>query len=199
MRKLRFLVVVVMVLFVFASPLLGGERLVKEKYLEQWDTILEAAREYGVSPLLLWAVIGVESNFASPYVIGIDRNPGLWNALKEASRVAGFTVKRMSPSRVAIFPRSRVDGVKVIRVLEARGFTFDVGLGQVNNRTAKSFGLNPADLLDMRRNIAFTAFYLKRVIVRHGSQHVWRYNGSRSYRRKLQAKLAAVSNYNRWE
>ena len=194
MKRVRFLLVV-LGLLVCCSPLWGGQKRYGQRYLKQWDTILEASRRYDLNPLLVWAVISVESEFSSPYVIGMDKSAEVFAALKRASRRARFAVRRMSRSRLAVFPVSKADGVRVIRELEASGVSFDVGLGQINNRTARSFGVDPAALLDTRHNVAFTAFYLRKVIDRHGSEHIWKYNGSRAYRRKLLARLEAVSRY----
>jgi len=192
--RVRFLLVL-LGLLVCCSPLWGGQRQYSQSYLRQWDAILEASRKYDLNPLLVWAVISVESEFSSPYVIGLDEGAEVLAALRRASRRARFVVRRVSRSRVAVFPASKADGVRVIRELEAFGVSFDVGLGQINNLTARSFGVDPAALLDMRYNVTFTAFYLRRVIDRHGSEHIWRYNGSRTYRRKLLARLEAVSRY----
>ncbi len=192
MRKIRFLLVA-LGLLVCSPPLWGGEGRNSRIYLEQWDTILEASRKYDLSPLLVWAVISVESEFSSPYVMGMDRSAKVLAALKRASQKARFVVRKVSRSRLAVFPASRIDGERVIRVLEAAGVSFDVGLGQINNRTARSFGVDPVSLLDMKHNVTFTAFYLRRIIDKHGADRVWKYNGSRAYRRKLLARLEAAS------
>ena len=194
MRKSKFLLVILAIIL-FSSPLLAKGRGYSQTYLKQWDAILEASKKYSLNPFLLWAVISVESEFSSPYVIGVDKGPRVHKALKKLSGKARFVVRPMSPTRIAIYPSTHDDGVKVVRVLEAAGAVFDVGLGQINNRTARAFGIDPAMLLDAKTNITFTAFYLRRVIDRHGSDRVWRYNGSPTYRRKLLARLEAVNSY----
>lgn len=186
---------VVLGLLVCWSSAWGGQRLYSQEYMREWDAILEASRKYDLSPLLVWAVISVESGFSSPYVIGMDGSRKASAALGRASRIARFVVRKVSRTRIAVFPASRADGVRVIRVLEASGLSFDVGLGQINNRTARSFGVDPVSLLDISYNIAFTAFYLRRIIDLHGPEYVWKYNGSRAYGRRLLAKFEAVSRY----
>lgn len=198
MRRSKVLLVILAIIL-FSSPLLAKDRDNSQAYLEQWDAILEASRRYTLNPFLLWAVISVESGFSSPYVIGVDRSPKVERVLRRLSGKARFVVRRMSSTRIAVYPSTHEDGVKVVRALEAAGAVFDVGLGQINNRTARAFGVDPAMLLDVKTNITFTAFYLKRVIDRHGSDRIWRYNGSPTYRRKLLARLEAVNNYYRVE
>ena len=198
MRRSKVLLVILAIIL-FSSPLLAKDRDNSQAYLEQWDAILEASRRYTLNPFLLWAVISVESGFSSPYVIGVDRSPKVERVLRGLSGKARFVVRRMSSTRIAVYPSTHEDGVKVVRALEAAGAVFDVGLGQINNRTARAFGVDPAMLLDVKTNITFTAFYLKRVIDRHGSDRIWRYNGSPTYRRKLLARLEAVNNYYRVE
>ena len=194
MRRSKVLLVILAIIL-SSSPLLAKDRDNSQAYLEQWDAILEASRRYTLNPFLLWAVISVESGFSSPYVIGVDRSPKVERVLRRLSGKARFVVRRMSSTRIAVYPSTHEDGVKVVRALEAVGAVFDVGLGQINNRTARAFGVDPAMLLDVKTNITFTAFYLKRVIDRHGSDRIWRYNGSPAYRRKLLARLEAVNNY----
>ncbi len=194
MRRSKILLVILAIIL-FSSPLLAKDRDHGQAYLKQWDAILEASRRYTLNPFLLWAVISVESGFSSPYVIGVDRSPKVERVLRRLSGKARFVVRRMSSTRIAVYPSTHEDGVKVVRALEAVGAVFDVGLGQINNRTARAFGVDPAMLLDVKTNITFTAFYLKRVIDRHGSDRIWRYNGSPTYRRKLLARLEAVNNY----
>ena len=194
MRRSKVLLIILAIIL-FSSPLLAKDRDNSQAYLEQWDAILEASRRYTLNPFLLWAVISVESGFSSPYVIGVDRSPKVERVLRRLSGKARFVVRRMSSTRIAVYPSTHEDGVKVVSALEAAGAVFDVGLGQINNRTARAFGVDPAMLLDVKTNITFTAFYLKRVIDRHGSDRIWRYNGSPTYRRKLLARLEAVNNY----
>jgi len=198
LRGSKFLLVVLAVIL-FSSSLLAKEKKCSQTYLAQWEAILQASKEYKLSPFLLWAVISVESEFSSPYVIGVDDGPVVRRALNNLSGQASFVVRRMSPTRIALYPSTHEDGVRVVRALEAAGAVFDVGLGQINNRTARAFGIDPAMLLDVKANVTFTAFYLKRVIDRHGSDRIWKYNGSPAYRRKLLARLEAVNGFSKVE
>ena len=192
-RRVRFLFVL-LGLLVCCPALWAGQGYSRE-YLREWDAILKASREYGLNPLLVWAVISVESGFSSPYVIGVDVNDGNLKALKRAAREARFVAKRVSRFRLAVFPESEADGVRVVRELEASGVSFDVGLGQINSGTARSFGVDPAALLDASYNVAFTAFYLRRVIDLHGPDSLWKYNGRPSYQKRLLARLRTVGRY----
>ena len=193
MGRVRFLFVL-LGLLVCCPTLWAGQGYSRE-YLREWDAILEASRRYGLNPLLVWAVISVESGFSSPYVIGVEASAKALEALRRAAKEARFVAKKISRFRVAVFPASKADGVRVVRELEAPGVSFDVGLGQINSGTARSFGVDPAALLDASYNVAFTAFYLRRVIDLHGPNSVWRYNGSPSYQKRLLARLRTVSRY----
>lgn len=55
------------------------------------------------------------------------------------------------------FPQSPAAGISLARTLAARGHNIDMGLAQINSRTAPRLGLSIADAFDPCRNLAAAA------------------------------------------
>jgi hypothetical protein len=77
-------------------------------------------------------------------------------------------------------PASYAEAVHLLTRLWAAGRDVDVGLGQINRRTAQRYGLTLAQLLDPCHNLWATAWHLREKIARYGYSWVAieRYNGS---------------------
>jgi type IV secretion system protein VirB1 len=117
------------------------------------------ARAAQLPLLLLAAVVQVESQ-GDPWTIHVNATADY-------------------PART-YHPASHAEAVALLTRLWAAGWNVDVGLGQLNSRTARRYGLTPAQLLDPCHNLWATAWHLREKIARYGYSWVAieRYNGN---------------------
>lgn len=132
----------------------------------------DAAKKYNINPLLLKAIADVESN-NHPYAINVNKN--------------GSSVK-------AVFTSSKKTAIDYIRHFERTGYNYDVGLGQINIRNIKRYGMDSKELLNPCKNLHASAMLLKGLIERYGYtwEAVWRYNGSKDYAVKVYKKIKVL-------
>lgn len=120
--------------------------------------IQEAAHRYQVSPLLLEAIVHVESE-GNPLAVGVNRQG------------EGESHGRLSYTQAA----------ELISRLWQQGADFDVGLGQINSRNLEQYRVHPVHLLDPCVNLQWAAFVLRQKLDLFGNNWVaiGRNNGSK--------------------
>ena len=103
-----------------------------------------AAREFGLPPTLLEAVTDQES-MRNPWAVNVGGRSH-FPATKEAALgiIAGYATRSRSAS-------------------------YDLGLMQINSYWVRTFGLDPAGVLDPEANIRLGAWILRRCIDRYGA------------------------------
>lgn len=132
----------------------------------------DAAIAHGIHPDLMTAIVLVESG-GNPLAINVNQN-GRGRPLMAPTLAAARTL---------------------IERLWRAGANFDIGLGQINIRTALAYGLHPAWLLDPCWNLAVAARHLREKIAQFG--YTWtaieRYNGRNpTYPWKIFRQLQAL-------
>ncbi|MBI5681843.1 MAG: transglycosylase SLT domain-containing protein [Deltaproteobacteria bacterium] len=132
----------------------------------------EAARTYNINPLLLQAIATVESN-NHPYAINVNKN--------------GRSVK-------TVYPTSKKSAIEQIKNLDRLGYNYDIGIGQINVKNIKGYGMDPKELFEPCKNLHASAMLLKGLIDRYGYtwDAIWRYNGSRDYALKVYEKIKVM-------
>ena len=139
-----------------------------------------ASLYYGVPFKLLVAVADVESSF-DPLVINVNR--------KRMDCPAGVKCIYY-PGGTIIKPPSREVAKNLLKFLHTKGYNYDVGLMQINRLWIEKYNLPPEAFLDTGYNALFGAFILRRLLDRYGyPEAIWRYNGKRSYLKKVLRKL----------
>jgi soluble lytic murein transglycosylase-like protein len=120
--------------------------------------IQEAAHRYQVSPLLLEAIVHVESE-GNPLAVGVNRQ-----GEGEAHGSLSYT-----------------QAAELVSRLWQQGTNFDVGLGQINTRNLEHYRVHPVYLLDPCVNLQWAAFVLRQKLDLFGNNWVaiGRYNGSK--------------------
>jgi type IV secretion system protein VirB1 len=120
--------------------------------------IQEAAQRYQVSPVLLEAIVHVESE-GNPLAVGVNRQN------------EGESRGRLSYTQAA----------ELVSRLWQQGANFDVGLGQINSRNLEQYRVHPVYLLDPCVNLQWAAFVLRQKLDLFGNTWVaiGRYNGSK--------------------
>lgn len=93
------------------------------------------------------------------------------------------------------FPESRAEAIKIIKKAHEKKQSYDVGLMQINSRWIKSWGMDPASLLDPETNIRLGISLLKDEISRHGLN--WRAVGGYHSPNIRRARHYAGMVYNR--
>jgi hypothetical protein len=126
--------------------------------IASWDACLvQAAEEYDVNPLLLRAIIEVESG-GDPWA-----------------------VHRNGPAQRVQRPRSWSEAAHTIRDAERRRQSIDIGLMQINIQHPRRHQVDPLWLLDPCVNLRWGAWYVRTLADRYGEswEAVMRYNGRR--------------------
>ena len=120
--------------------------------------IEEAAHRYQVSPLLLEAIVHVESE-GNPLAVGVNRQ-----GEGEAHGSLSYT-----------------QAAELVSRLWQQGANFDVGLGQINTRNLEQYRVHPVYLLDPCVNLQWAAFVLRQKLDLFGNNWVaiGRYNGAK--------------------
>lgn len=114
------------------------------------------ARQWQVHPAVLKAVVLVESS-GNPLALNVN-------------------VKGKGRPKKAV---TAAEAGQAIRRLWQEGRNFDIGLGQINIRTAVRYGVHPLWLLDPCWNLYVTAWHLREKFAQHGYNWtaIERYNG----------------------
>jgi len=137
---------------------------------------------------LLIAVADVESSF-DPLVINV--NGKKVNCPTNAKCIyyqRGTIIK--SPSKEV--------AKKMLKFLHMKGYNYDVGLMQINRLWIEKYNLPPEAFLDTSYNALFGAFILRRLLNKYGyPEAIWRYNGKRSYLKKVLRKLKSYKRTDR--
>jgi len=123
----------------------------------------------------LAAIVAVESQ-GHPWVIHVNAAP----------RGSGTTYR----------PTTLQQATTLVTRLWAEERNLDIGLGQINRRTAQRYGLSPVQLLDPCVNLWATAWHLREKIAQHGYswRAIERYNGiNPRYPWRVYAALRAIS------
>ncbi len=120
--------------------------------------IQQAAHRYQVSPVLLEAIVHVESE-GNPLAVGVNHQG------------EGQSRGKLSYTQAA----------ELVSRLWRQGANFDVGLGQVNSRNMEQYRVHPVYLLDPCVNLQWAAFVLRQKLDLFGNNWVaiGRYNGSK--------------------
>jgi type IV secretion system protein VirB1 len=149
----------VIALVPIGAEALGGLPLSRDTY---WylnhRCVQQAAHRYHVSPVLLEAIVHVESE-GNPLAVGVNRQN------------EGESGGRLSYTQAA----------ELVSRLWQQGANFDVGLGQINSRNLEQYRVHPAYLLDACVNLQWAAFVLRQKLDLFGNNWVaiGRYNGSK--------------------
>lgn len=149
----------VIALVPIGAEAIGGLPLSRDTY---WylnhRCVQQAAHRYHVSPVLLEAIVHVESE-GNPLAVGVNRQN------------EGESGGRLSYTQAA----------ELVSRLWQQGANFDVGLGQINSRNLEQYRVHPVYLLDPCVNLQWAAFVLRQKLDLFG--HNWvaigRYNGSK--------------------
>ncbi|ALA59487.1 transglycosylase SLT domain-containing protein [Nitrospira moscoviensis] len=149
----------VIALVPIGAEAIGGLPLSRDTY---WylnhRCVQQAAHRYHVSPVLLEAIVHVESE-GNPLAVGVNRQN------------EGESRGRLSYTQAA----------ELVSRLWQQGANFDVGLGQINSRNLEQYRVHPVYLLDACVNLQWAAFVLRQKLDLFG--HNWvaigRYNGSK--------------------
>ncbi|MGE3152049.1 MAG: transglycosylase SLT domain-containing protein [Nitrospiraceae bacterium] len=149
----------VIALVPIGAEAIGGSRLGRDTYwYVNHRCIQEAAQRYHVSPVLLEAIVHVESD-GNPLAVGVNRQG------------VGESRGRLSYTTAA----------ELVSRLWQQGANFDVGLGQINSRNLEQYRVHPVYLLDPCVNLQWAAFVLRQKLDLFGNTWVaiGRYNGSK--------------------
>jgi len=145
---------------------------------------------YKVPFLLVVAIADVESSF-DPLVINVNNSKLKCPHGAKCSYYSKGTVIR---------PYSLESAQKILKELHRKGYNYDVGLMQINRSWIDKYNLPPKVFLEEEYNALFGAFILRKLLDKYGYEEaIWRYNGNRSYLRKVLQKVNSyhVDNYKR--
>jgi len=147
-----------------------------------------ASLYYNVPFKLLVAIADVESSFNN-LVINVNRERVKCPFSAKCIYYKGGTV---------IKPNSEEDAKHLLKFLHRKGYNYDVGLMQINRLWIEKYNLPPEAFLDTSYNALFGAFILRRLLNKYGyPEAIWRYNGERSYLKKVLQKLNSYKRIDR--
>ncbi len=135
---------------------------------------------YQVPFKLLVAIADVESSF-DPLAINVNGRKLKCPIDVRCTYYQKGTIIRSPSKEVA---------KKMLKFLHRKGYNYDVGLMQINRLWIEKYNLPPEVFLDENYNALFGAFILRRLLDKYGyPEAIWRYNGKRSYLKKVLQKL----------
>jgi len=132
--------------------------------------MLMKSTKYGLNPKMVYAIASVESDF-EPLAIAVETSKPKADVLRKlASKNIRVRIGKTYHSKinlVSLYPDSYKTAVFIINNLERLGFTFDVGLMQVNtcNFNQKEVRL----MLDPEANLEKASKHLKGCVDRYSS------------------------------
>ena len=89
-------------------------------------------------------------------------------ALAIARQESGSQPWAINVSGQSLYPASRQDARRIADWAQSRGFSFDVGIMQINSYWLKKYSIPLEDLLDPQKNIAMGVWILAKEIQRYG-------------------------------
>jgi len=112
----------------------------------------EAASRYSLNPSVLYAIVKTESGL-NPYALEIIA------AAVDRGINCPF---RHSRGKViySCMPGSKEEALKLVRYVQAKGYSYSAGLGQINSQWIRKLGLWPTSLLDPCYNLRVSAYIL---------------------------------------
>lgn len=123
------------------GPAQAAEDIAAQRTYQWLDHFVEPCRAYQV-PLALALAIARQESGSRPWAIN----------------VAGQS----------LYPDSRADARRIAGWAEDRGFSFDVGIMQINSYWLKRYSIPVEDVLDPQKNIAMGVWILAKEIQRYG-------------------------------
>jgi len=138
----------------------------------QYDSLIQQfAAQYGVSPAMVKAVMGHESNF-QPNAVGAN--------FKGNATAAGTTINQVTASLKGHIQTDADGGLAFVNQYTAQnGTPPDLGLMQINWKTGSTLytSIRPADLFRPETNIAMGAQYLSQLYAQGMTDNtIWKYN-----------------------
>lgn len=137
----RLLPVLLAVSLLLPVPAKAAEGMAAQRTYQWLDHFVEPCRSYQV-PLALALAIARQESGSQPWAIN----------------VAGQS----------LFPASRADARRIADWAWSKGFSFDVGIMQINSYWLKRYSIPVEDVLDPQKNIAMGVWILAKEIERHG-------------------------------
>ena len=141
MTRLLSILFIAILLLPLPGPAQAAEAMASQRTYQWLDHFVEPCRAYQV-PLSLALAIARQESGTRPWVIN----------------VAGQS----------LYPSSRPDARRIADWARSRGFSFDVGIMQINSYWLKKYSILVEDVLDPQKNIAMGVWILGKEIQRYG-------------------------------
>lgn len=141
MKHLLLTLLTAIMLLPLPGPAQAAKAVAAQRTYQWLDHFVEPCRVYQV-PLALALAIARQESGTQPWVIN----------------VAGKS----------LYPSSRPDARRIADWAWSRGFSFDVGIMQINSYWLKKYSIPVEDVLDPQKNIAMGVWILAKEIQRYG-------------------------------